>query len=152
MTGPIPIDQQVGAMLGRWPTLDVVERGKDSAVWRGTLKPILREYVVEIYYRVPSVLEMPTLRQQPLVRVLSPALKRRAGDPEGSLPHVYPDGTPHPPLCLFDMEAREWTPWKLLAETTVPWSIDWLACYEGWRATGTWSGGGRHPAAMEASR
>lgn len=131
-------------MLGRWPTFDLVAQNTDTAVWRGRLKPIFAQYVVEIHYRVPSILENPDLRHQPRVKVLSPPLKRRAADPEGPLPHVYYDGTPQPPLCLFDPEAREWTPWMLVAETTVPWSIDWLACYEGWRATGEWAGGGRH--------
>ena len=28
--------------------------------------------------------------------------------------------------------------------TIVPWTIDWLACYEGWLATGEWAGGGIH--------
>jgi len=32
----------------------------------------------------------------------------------------------------------------LIALTTVPWAADWLACYEGWLATGRWHGGGRH--------
>lgn len=152
MSGPIPIEVQVGTMRGRWPTFDLFSQGRDSAVWRGSLKPILREYEIEISYRVPSVLEMPTLRQQPRVKVLSPPLKPRRNDPEGILPHVYNDGTAYPPLCLFDMEAREWTPWMLLAEKTVPWSIDWLVCYEGWRATGVWSGGGRHAGEKEVRR
>jgi hypothetical protein len=47
-------------------------------------------------------------------------------------------------LCLFDAEANEWTPFHMIAETTIPWTLDWLACYEGWRATGAWTGGGRH--------
>ncbi|ADJ23865.1 hypothetical protein Hden_2064 [Hyphomicrobium denitrificans ATCC 51888] len=33
---------------------------------------------------------------------------------------------------------------RLLSETTVKWTIDWLACYDGWRATGKWAGSGRH--------
>ena len=31
-----------------------------------------------------------------------------------------------------------------VARIIVPWTIDWLACYEGWLATGEWTGGGRH--------
>ena len=92
------------------------------------------------------------LRQQPRVRVLAPVLKRRSGDPQGALPHVYWDDAENPALCLFDPEAGEWTPMCLLAETTVPWTADWLACYEGWRATGLWAGGGRHATASREAR
>ena len=27
---------------------------------------------------------------------------------------------------------------------TVPWTIEWLAAYEGWRTTGQWTASGRH--------
>ena len=145
VTGPIPIEAQIDAMRDRWPGFELLERTQDAAAWHGILKPIFVGYGIRISYRVPGILEAPSHRQQPVVRVLSPRLKPRSGDPEGILPHVYHDGTVAPPLCLFDMEAREWNAWKLLADTTVPWSIDWLACYEGWRATGEWAGGGRHP-------
>ena len=42
-----------------------------------------------------------------------------------------------------------------IASTTVPWALDWLACYELWLMTGRWTGGGRHaglqsPEAMES--
>lgn len=46
-------------------------------------------------------------------------------------------------LCLF--RRGEFTPRKLLAETIVPWAIEWLYFYEGWLATGKWLGGGEHP-------
>jgi len=29
-----------------------------------------------------------------------------------------------------------------IADTIVPWTVEWLAAYEGWRATGTWYAGG----------
>ena len=38
----------------------------------------------------------------------------------------------------------EWTPAMTIASTTVPWALDWLACYELWLMTGRWTGGGRH--------
>ena len=31
-----------------------------------------------------------------------------------------------------------------IAATIVPWTVEWLAAYEGWRATGTWYAGGPH--------
>ena len=52
-------------------------------------------------------------------------------------------------LCLFDAYNREWTPSDLLAETTVPWSSRYLFFYEGWLATKSWRGGGRHPTREE---
>lgn len=46
-------------------------------------------------------------------------------------------------LCLnrwWEFNSR-----KLLAETVVPWAIEWLYYYEGWLVTGKWLGGGEHP-------
>lgn len=145
MTGIVTLEEQVAAMRSAWPAFTAERRGDRSAIWRGQLKPFLLRYDVEITYRVPTVVErLDPLRQQPLVRVLSPRLKHRPGHVEGSLPHVYWDDATHPALCLFDHETNEWTPCRLLSETTVPWALDWLGCYEGWRATGEWTGGGRH--------
>ena len=46
-------------------------------------------------------------------------------------------------LCLY--RGQEFTSRKLLAETIIPWAIEWLYFYEGWLATGKWLGGGEHP-------
>lgn len=48
-------------------------------------------------------------------------------------------------LCLFLPGAREWTKQKAIANTVVPWAIEWLYFYEVWLATGVWYGGGQHP-------
>ncbi|WP_244438191.1 hypothetical protein [Afipia birgiae] len=37
-----------------------------------------------------------------------------------------------------------------IASTTVPWALDWLACYELWLMTGRWTGGGRHAGSQSA--
>jgi hypothetical protein len=65
---------------------------------------------------------------------------------EAPLPHVFFDAKDITlsALCLFDPDKAEWDPNDLIADTTVPWTVDWLACYEGWLATGRWHGGGRH--------
>jgi hypothetical protein len=83
------------------------------------------------------------------VRILSPKLVPRFDAPEEApLPHVFFDkeDLSLSPLCLFDPMTNEWTHDDLIARTTVPWAADWLACYEGWAATGRWYGGGRHGA------
>jgi hypothetical protein len=36
----------------------------------------------------------------------------------------------------------EWTSKKCIAQTIIPWAIEWLFHYELWHLTGEWSGGG----------
>jgi hypothetical protein len=136
-------------MRTSWPRLQAERIDARTVRWRGPLKPLLRTYEVQVFYRAPVIIErIDPLRQQPRVRILSPRLKQRRGDTEGELPHVYWDNPNCPALCLFDHETGEWTPFHLLADTTIPWTIDWLTCYEGWRAAGEWTGGGRHAAPL----
>lgn len=45
-------------------------------------------------------------------------------------------------LCLNLRE--EWNPCMYIADTFVPWTSEWLISYEGWVATGIWTGGGLH--------
>ena len=134
-------------MAATWPQFEVVRCDKTTALWEGKLRPIFKSFTVQILYRAPMVLERLNARKiQPRVKIVDPPLRPRRGDPEGELPHVYyvGDGSLDVVLCMFDPESREWSPSMRLAETTVPWTIDWLASYEGWRATGEWVGGGRH--------
>lgn len=139
------IDAQIADMASLWPGFKLVARQGCSAAWRGPLRPLLQTFLVDIYYRAPLLIErLDTRVLQPRVRVLSPPLRRRPGDPEGILPHVYygPDG--EVTLCMLDPAADDWSPADSLAQTTVPWIIEWLAAYEGWRATGQWTASGRH--------
>ena len=142
----LTVEEQIASMKETWPQFSVEQRGV-CARWQGTLRPLLQTFSVEIIYRAPVVIEiLDSRRLQPRVRILNPPLRPRPGDPEGRLPHVYymsnePDDVA---LCMFDPDADEWSPMMSIAETTVPWTIDWLTSYEGWRATHTWTGGGRH--------
>lgn len=139
------IDAQITDMTSLWPTFRLVARQGACAVWRGPLRPLLQTFLVEIAYRAPIIIErLDTRILQPRVSVLSPPLRRRRGDPEGALPHVYYGPDSEVMLCMLDPDAREWSPGDSLAQTTVPWIIDWLAAYEGWRATGQWTASGRH--------
>jgi hypothetical protein len=147
LSGIVGIDQQIAAMADKWPAVEVIRREGASATWRGPLRPLLQTFTIEISYRAPSVIELlDNRRLQPRVRILSPRLRPRRGDPEGQLPHVYyvGDGPLDVVLCMFDPDSDEWSPLMTVAETTVPWAIDWITSYEGWRATGTWTGGGKH--------
>ena len=119
-----------------------------GVVWFGPLVGLARPYRVMIEYGpVPTPQDTPLLDRIPLVRVLSPRLEPRwDADDEAPLPHVFFDRNDITlsPLCLFDPDKTQWCPNDLIAHTTVPWTVDWLACYEGWLATGRWHGGGRH--------
>ncbi|MBB4276398.1 hypothetical protein [Rhizobium mongolense] len=135
---PHTIEDQAAAMSAAWPLFARRRFRGDAIIWCGSLKPHSRVYDVEIAYSMDMVIEGPE------VRVLSPRLTRLPGNPEGSIPHVY-NGDDDPVLCLFDPAREQWSGWRLISETTVPWTIDWLACYEFWLMTGVWEGGGRHP-------
>lgn len=143
----LTIDDQIAAMAENWPQLKLADRKGTSALWRGPLRPLLQTFQIEIAFRTPAVIErLDNRRMQPKVKVLSPSLRTRRGDREGSLPHVYYVG-PGPldtVLCMFDPDSDEWSPFMSLAEKTVPWTIDWLTAYEGWRTTGEWTGTGKH--------
>lgn len=147
------IKQQVLAMRRNWPDFALAEETADKAVWFGALAGLERAYRLMVEYGLPiGAAPEEMCRRFPLVRVLSPRLELRFDAPEEApLPHVYftdPDPTLSP-LCLFDVEAAEWSHDDLIAVTTVPWAADWLACYEGWLATGRWHGGGRHARSSE---
>ncbi|MEA2861920.1 MAG: hypothetical protein QOC72_3959 [Methylobacteriaceae bacterium] len=142
-------DQQKDKMLELWPAWKVSSPEKRTIVWEGEFRPYAMTYTLRIEYRVPVVIEHYSMAWvQPLVEVLSPTLKRRPGNKEGELPHVYwkhrRTEREGPFLCLFDPEVPEWTAEDYLAETTLPWSALWLNFYEGWLITGKWLGSGRH--------
>ena len=133
---PLSIEGQVAAMKAGWPKLvgRRIDRRRQSARWIGPVRPQYTNYTLEIRY---------CLGMWPEVRVVAPTLIRLPGNSEGELPHVYPPAD-DPILCLFDPRESEWTPDMAIAHTTVPWSLDWLACYEHWLMTGRWTGGGHH--------
>lgn len=95
---------------------------------------ISREYSLWLTYRRGD---------QPDVRVLAPNIPELVAD-HGRIPHLYEHSHPVR-LCLYLPRTREWGPEMSLAQTIVPWSIDWLFYFEVWLATGEWTGGGEHP-------
>lgn len=140
---------QIHAMRRRWPSFEMAHALEPAAViWFGTLLAIERPFRVSIHYGLPyGDGDLPLFRIMPVVRVLNPRLRLNScALDEAPLPHVYFEeyDLENSPLCLFDPAKKEWDHSKLIADTTVPWTIDWLTCYEAWDATGRWHGGGRH--------
>lgn len=136
---------------GPWLTASIQlamlrRRGFDGDVRRGRLTcrgvvqplPLSQVYRVRIEYR---------LGDPPRTWVEDPPLRDR-GDVK-PIPHVYPGPRP----CLYWPAASEWTPCQSIADTIVPWLLEWLAFYESWLATGEWQGGGvGHPPAKDRKR
>ena len=132
---PILIKDQVAAMKATWPALKPRQQCFESVGWVGQLRPQFQKYKVSIDYR---------LFDAPNVRILAPELIRLPDNEEGQLPHVYPPAN-DPTLCLYDPKTDQWDATRLLSQTIVLWTLDWLSCYELWLMTGRWTGGGRHP-------
>lgn len=128
-------EEQIVSMKRIWPGLNLRGRRSGAVRWIGSLRPQFQIYRVEIIHQ---------LNDHPIVRVLSPELTRLPDNEEGQLPHVYPPAS-DPTPCLYDPCSDEWDHSMLISRTIVPWTIDWLACYELWLMTGKWTGGGRHP-------
>jgi hypothetical protein len=131
-----------------WPQFEVIKRGNDYATWIGPLVGIERPHKLAVEFGLPIDPATDQLfRCFPLVFVLSPPLQPNPkAEEEAPLPHVYfnEHDIAMSPLCLFDPIKQEWSHNDFIARTTISWAADWLACYEGWLATGRWFGGGRH--------
>jgi hypothetical protein len=105
---------------------------KGTLIATGTLTPsaVSRTYMMRVSYK---------LGKSPKVNVISPDLSALADSKP--LPHIYGGNE----ICLFLPGSGEWTSSMFLAETVVPWTVEWLFFFEIWNATGEWYGGGKHP-------
>ena len=103
--------------------------------WMGKIKPtpLSREYDVALIYSDSQV---------PKVWVLGDSLQKID---DAGFPHKYDVDVKNNmvQICLY--RYREFTKDKFLANTIIPWTVEWLYFYENWLATGEWCGGGEHP-------
>ncbi len=117
-------------MKAAWPEFESrIVRG--ALISRGELRPT----PVNGIYRVRVELAPGSF---PKAFVEAPQL--RAREQGGKIPHTYDNELP----CLFYPRAREWGDHMRVADTILPWLMEWLFHYEAWLATGWWSGGGMH--------
>jgi len=100
--------------------------------WKGYLQPmdLGLKYLIKVIYQREKHPNVYVLDPKPLVLAQG----------ETKLKHVYNTKRQH--LCLY--YGKEWDETKLIAETIIPWTSEWLLHYEIWVATGTWHGGGIH--------
>jgi hypothetical protein len=126
-------DAQLKAMVAQWPDFQGRKLGDGTLVWRGPLRPKAQFYDVCLFWK-------PRAMVLPYVMVVDPPLQPRAEGTFAEIPHLIfdrndPAGSG---LCLFDPEGGEWSPARLIAETTIHWTAEWLAYYELWHLTGEW--------------
>ena len=125
----------------------VVRSEKRLAVWEGQVRPLNKFYQIRINFcltrRLASKGVLPSI---PHVTIIDPLLNTRKENPNDPIPHIYRNEfcPSQPILCLYDPQTDEWNTTKPIANTIIPWAIDWLVCYEIWHAIGEWTGGGRH--------
>lgn len=134
------VDEQIERMKELHPQFEVKFSTSWFVVWEGWLSPYnAKKYKIRIQMcRTKYLDDVEITAYKPRVEILDPIIHPRA-------PHLYKNTT-HPELpllCLYDPAQGEWYYNEYVAETTVPWTVRWLASYEGWRATGEWTGGGR---------
>jgi len=104
-----------------------------TLVWYGMLQPteISRKYKIRV--------ELP-LKGSPKAYMEEPKMEMRGGNKP---PHIY--NYEEGKMCLYLPNSKEWTTFKRLADTLIPWISEWLFFYEIWLLTGEWEGGGKHP-------
>lgn len=100
---------------------------KGMLVSTGKIRPTpdCDEYLIQITY-VPGY--------SPEVRILSHDIKPR------KCIHIYSDGS----LCLYFPGDLKWKLRTSIAANTIPWTIEWIICYELWKLSGKWEGLEKH--------
>ena len=144
----LTVQDQDHRLRAVFPEFKLVLDGGWMGVWEGPLTPIMRRYRIRVTYFRRCLFDTWTLENEyASVQVVDPVIGL---DPRGTSerpPHIYfnKPNPQNPRLCLYDPKERFWSPEEYIADTIIPWAIDWLFFFEGWLDTGKWAGGGRHP-------
>ncbi len=108
---------------------------KNGLWWIGKIRPtpLSQTYTVVLIYQ---------RGEAPQIWVLGDELKKLSDE---NFPHNYHVDSSNKlvRICLY--RHQEFSKRKILANTIIPWTIEWLYFYEIWLATGEWCGGGEHP-------
>ena len=150
----LSIQAQMDRMRRAWPDFRVLGATDWLVTWEGPLRPLAMRYTIRVSMCFDKALSNAAIvGYPPRVTVIDPLLRRRPERPEERIPHIYPNRSSpdRPILCVYLPGSGEWSWRDAVADTTIPWAIDWLACYEGWLATGEWAGGGVHPGKERAA-
>lgn len=125
----------MSAMRRLWPRFDCERKPDGLLIWSGYLRPHAQCYKIAVFWNASQF-------ELPYVMIVCPDLEPLKGGSFEQIPHlIYDDANPkHSGLCLFDPDGNEWCKAKLIAETTMFWTCEWLYYYEIWHVTGEWLG------------
>ena len=141
--------EQIARMRSRFPNFRITFDGGWCVNWLGHVQPLCQRYQLRIAYSLGRWIgDIWVSNTFPQIWLVDPPLELHTQFAENErVPHVYWDSKNplNSMLCVFDPQSDEWDASLAIADTIVPWVIDWLVSYEGWHATGEWTGGGRHP-------
>ena len=126
--------QQKVALASAYKEGKILTSNKNELIWEGYLRPtpISKEYHVIIYYKI---------NHRPKVIVCGEELEKLDAK---DFPHKFCINVDKRTIQICLHLYHEFNSHKLLADTIIPWAIEWLYYYELWLATGKWCGGGEH--------
>lgn len=126
--------QQRIALLTAYKDGKIKMSNRNELIWEGYLcpTPLSKRYHVLVYYQV---------NRRPKVIVCGDELEKLDAK---DFPHHFHIDTNKKAVQICLHLAHEFNSQKLLADTIIPWTIEWLYYYELWLATGEWHGGGKH--------
>ena len=132
----IPLIHQKAALCSAYRAAKCkIDRKKNELFWLGTVRPTIfsKTYTVAVFYQ---------LGNRPQIFVIGEELEKLE---DAEFPHKFDIDVKNKivQICLY--RYTEFTPSKLLANTIIPWTVEWLYFYELWLTTGQWLGGGEHP-------
>jgi hypothetical protein len=127
----------------KFPSMRLIHNLKWLIIWEGNLRSFSATYRVRIFWhRWWSQTDWRLSTRQPRIYLIEPELKDRQ---QQRVPHVYP-GPFRRRLCVYDPDSDEdWKKSESIAETIIPYTIQWLCTYELWHLTGEWHAPNRHP-------
>lgn len=116
----LSIGQQIFHMRTRFPQFQYCHT-KSGPTWRGVLRTSNEtpECAVKVMYR----------GNLPKVWIVSPDISADAR-------HRFRDGS----LCLYEPQDHSWHQDLFIADTIIPWTVEWIRLYELWLITGIWYG------------
>ncbi len=131
----ITLAEQMLALRQSYPGAECFIVGHKKLVWKGALRPSA------LSNTYPVVLEC-SIGYKPKVFVSGDGIKKID---EPGFPHIFHRDREKNKIELCLCYGDDFTSDMLIAETYIPWAIEWLYYYEIWLVTGEWCGGGIHP-------